>query len=122
MRLLIDLISGGKSPALKTFDAPPVQGRRRRAAKAESPPLAGDFLGAEADAARSLGLEARLEVAGQPAAVFVEGGLAGGEEGVATAALPPVRPGTQHLPAMASAKVPAPGPLLRPFWRYCRWQ
>lgn len=71
----------------------------------------------DAAAAAALALEARLETAGQPAAVFVEGGLlldaecvataeaATGAEGAAAANAAPVRPGTKGIGRVASARV-----------------
>lgn len=94
-----------------------VQGRRRRKVKAEA---------ATPDdaAAAAMALEARLETAGQPATVLVEGGLAADDEGVATAlvakpvarmakpaAKPAVRPGTKDLGPVASARVRCPSSL-----------
>lgn len=76
-----------------------VQARRRRVKVEDA--SAGDA------AAAALALESRLETAGQPAAVFVEGGLLAEEEGVATVEAAPVQPGTRGVGEVASATVRA---------------
>jgi hypothetical protein len=60
------------------------QMQRRRKVKVEQT--------AEDAAAAALALEARLETAGQPAAVFVEGGLAADDEGAAVVQAAPAQP------------------------------
>jgi hypothetical protein len=60
------------------------QVQRRRKVKVEQ--------AAEDAAAAARSLEARLETAGQPAAVFVEGGLAADDEGAAVAEVAPAQP------------------------------
>lgn len=76
---------------------PAPQASRRRKVKAEE--------SAEDAVAAAVALEARLETAGQPAAVFVEGGLLPDQEGIATAAVVPA--GNQEAAAQRSKKTPS---------------
>lgn len=77
------------------------QVQRRRKVKVEQ--------AAEDAAAAARSLEARLETAGQPAAVFVEGGLAADDEGAAVAEASPPQPSrSRRGRAKASGGAAAP--------------